>query len=411
MKKLLNYKTTEYKSKEFNALEKLFYWASGADIQILERCSYSDNVKQFCLGGIILATGVLAGLAGGYAFYTIFSEPKTMVELNEELDTSMLILSSLFGIVWGYIILNLDRYIVSSTGKGDGTDKITWREFKNAIPRLILGSIIALTISNPLEIRMLQSEINAELRLRQDSYLADLREQVDNRYMDILGRLEIERSRIDSLRSGSQGKADELQDRYIAEMERPGNRGEGPIAKRIKAEKIAAEKRTKEYQSKVLSIEERIKKKESAREQERESKVDQAKALDGLAERIRIAHEKYPDISLFITLLFLALELTPIFFKLMIIRSPYDYLEQNVHRIIKAREAIEFRPEYYKVGEDADGVQIDYTKYYVPDQLIQEQFSIIEKQKTLTEHIIKKWSEEEAKKIDDNIDDYIEKPK
>ena len=53
-----------------------FFWkAAGGDRYLLERSTYSDQVKYFCLGGIVIATGVLAGLAGGYAIYTIF-EPK-----------------------------------------------------------------------------------------------------------------------------------------------------------------------------------------------------------------------------------------------------------------------------------------------------------------------------------------------
>ena len=37
-----------------------------------------------------------------------------------------------------------------------------------------------------------------------------------------------------------------------------------------------------------------------------------------------------PWIIIFITLLFMAIELTPIFFKMMLIKSPYDYLEDNI---------------------------------------------------------------------------------
>lgn len=51
---------------------RLFWRAAGGDRFILERSTYSDQVKYMCLGGIIVATGVMAGIAGGYAFYTIF---------------------------------------------------------------------------------------------------------------------------------------------------------------------------------------------------------------------------------------------------------------------------------------------------------------------------------------------------
>ncbi len=46
-----------------------FFWrCAGADKYLLERATYTDQVKYMCLGGIVMATGVLAGIAGGYAF-------------------------------------------------------------------------------------------------------------------------------------------------------------------------------------------------------------------------------------------------------------------------------------------------------------------------------------------------------
>ena len=62
-----------YQSPESTWLMRQFWKAAGADRYLLERSTYSDQIKYFCLGGIVVATGVLAGLAGGYAIYTIFS--------------------------------------------------------------------------------------------------------------------------------------------------------------------------------------------------------------------------------------------------------------------------------------------------------------------------------------------------
>ena len=151
-----------------------FLWnCAGGDRYLLERSTYSDQIKYMCLGGIVFATGAMAGLAGGYAFYTIFS-PKTADVLNKTasvienpnyipINIPTVLMSIVFGCIWGLIIFNIDRFIVTSTGKGDGTEEITWKEFKTAIPRIIMGIIIAITISKPIEIRMFQTEINVEL--------------------------------------------------------------------------------------------------------------------------------------------------------------------------------------------------------------------------------------------------------
>ena len=124
----------------------LFWKAAGGDEYILRRSTYSDQVKYMCLGGIIVATGLMAAIAGGYAFYTIFEPKGSALETGTDVTTA--IQSVFFGIAWGLMIFNLDRFIVSSTGKGDGTEAITWEEFKGAIPRIVMGSIIALTISS-----------------------------------------------------------------------------------------------------------------------------------------------------------------------------------------------------------------------------------------------------------------------
>ena len=166
-----------YVTPKAGPVMRMLWKAAGGDRYILERATYSDQVKYACLGGIIFATGGIAALAGGYAFYTIFS-PKTADVLDKTkmvMDNSSyvpthiptMIISIILGLIWGLIIFNIDRFIVTSTGKGDGTEAITWDEFKSAIPRIIMGTIIAFTISKPIEIRMFKSEIDYEIKIEQ----------------------------------------------------------------------------------------------------------------------------------------------------------------------------------------------------------------------------------------------------
>ena len=129
---------------------RLFWQAAGGDRFILERATYSDQIKYFCLGGVIIATGVMAGLAGGYAFYTIFSPRGYAMEVTD-FSLSTTLLSVVFGILWGLMIFNIDRFIVTSTGKGDGTEAITWKEFKGAIPGLLWGPLSPLPFRNRLK--------------------------------------------------------------------------------------------------------------------------------------------------------------------------------------------------------------------------------------------------------------------
>ena len=74
----------------------------------------------------------------------------------------------------------MDRFIVSSTGKGDGTDRITFKEFSQAIPRIIIALILGIAISSPLEVRILKTEIDATLQKVQEDYKMELDLQTDS---------------------------------------------------------------------------------------------------------------------------------------------------------------------------------------------------------------------------------------
>ncbi len=110
------------------SLQRFLWWCAGAQIEILEKYP-TEWGKYFGIGGTIVFTALMASFAGGYAFYTAFH------------DTA---LACFFGVFWGALIFNLDRYIVSSIGKGDGTAKITREEFQNSLNELIKLKIIVL---------------------------------------------------------------------------------------------------------------------------------------------------------------------------------------------------------------------------------------------------------------------------
>jgi hypothetical protein len=126
-----------------NYITKFLWWSAGANIEVLEKCP-TEHPKYFGVGGTIVFTALMASFAGGYAFFTAFKSP---------------LLSVFFGIFWGLLIFNLDRYIVSTIGKGDGTQKITLEEWKIAAPRLIMAILLGFVIATPLELKIFEKEI------------------------------------------------------------------------------------------------------------------------------------------------------------------------------------------------------------------------------------------------------------
>ena len=393
-----------YTTPKAGAIMRFLWKAAGGDRYILERATYSDQIKYMCLGGIVFATGAMAGLAGGYAFYTIFS-PKGSA-LEDSIHYPTVALSFVFGIIWGLMIFNIDRFIVTSTGKGDGTEKITWEEFNSAIPRIIMGAIIAITISKPIEIRMFQTEINIKLKEKQIEQQTAYIEKTKKNFQIELDRNSKDLAKYEQEIQDKIARHKFLESQYIEEA-RIITVGPRALALKAQMDKVDEEIRKDKQNTEYLKL---IKDKEDIETRLNNALKESQKTadgLDGLLERIKLAHEVAGFwITLFITLLFLAIELTPIFFKLMLNKTPYDYLAENRDDLIRAENGIEVRYDYYK---DKEGVERHLVINHEAEKMIFEKMKVTEIQKELTEYAIAKYKEKEKEKIDANLDEYIKK--
>lgn len=397
-----------------------FLWkAAGGDRYLLERATYSDQIKYMCLGGIVFATGAMAGLAGGYAFYTIFSpksadvldETKTLVTNATYIPTDIptVILSVIFGIIWGLIIFNIDRFIVTSTGKGDGTEAITWEEFKGAIPRILMGAIIALTISKPVEIRMFKTEIDLAVQKQQTKEkevgIIQANDNYEKKVADTKGKLGKIQNDIDQKEAAIADLRVEIAKEITGKNK--NGAGYGPRATELERQVNILEAQLKELKNTpayVAALTD-MRKFEVDKNNDITDAEQKAATLDGLLIRIQKAHEIAGFwISLFITLLFMAIELTPVFFKLMLIKTPYDYLAENRDELIKAENGIEVRYDHYK---DKAGQERHLIINHEADRLVYEKMKVTEIQKELTDYAIEQYKAREKKKIDENLDDYI----
>lgn len=409
-------KNSYYESPKAGRLMKLFWKAAGADQYILERSTYSDQIKYFCLGGIVVATGVMAGLAGGYAFYTIFA-PKDPVTGDLVFSKSDLISSSIFGIIWGLIIFNIDRFIVTSTGKGDGTEEITKQELRSALPRMFMGIVIALTISKPIEIRMFQTEIQTRLTEIKEDKKKDNAEKVENRFIKKLENKDAEITKIEYEVKQSQNKYDELE-KDINSLQTgtgkysgtPCTRGENcPTHSQLYQSKKSAKR---DFDALSKSTESDLKRLKRERKQIIDNKEKELKNLDinaeglnGLALRIRLAEEVAgPWISWFITLLFMVIELTPIFFKMMLIKGPYDYMDENIKDLARAEAGIEIEYDFYK---DKEGMEKHRVTNHGAELKRKERLALIKVQEELNEKIIQAWKKQKEKDIEENPGKYI----
>jgi hypothetical protein len=293
-------------------LQRFFIFCSGADTDILKDCSSGENTKYAGIGATVFFTAVMATIAGAYALFTVFDTMFTAI---------------FFGMIWGLLIFNLDRFIVSTLKKSDSF----FDELIQASPRILLAIIIAIVISKPLEMKIFEKEINQVLLEEKNELTLQNKDQLALQFTPAAEAL---KSDIETLKQEiitKEAEVNALYEVYISEAEgRAGTEllGKGPVykEKRDKHDAALAELQSlKETNTnKIGTIESQI----GTIATDYQTKIAETQPIidgfDGLMARIN-ALGKLPWLpSFFIFLLFLAIETSPIIAKLLSPKGAYD---------------------------------------------------------------------------------------
>lgn len=310
-------------------ITRFFWFCSGANFSLLKRSPTESN-KYLGIGATVFFTGILASLAAGYALFTVFQSVWPAI---------------FFGILWGLMIFNLDRFIVSSMRKKEKS----WSEWKLAIPRLILAVLLALVISKPLELKIFEREINRKIDERRIEFITESKLNLAKGFPEIQ---ELE-TRIESLKaevSAFTSYRDQLQREYDAERfgdktsSTSGIVGLGTNAKKkenqLDAAQVNLDELRSQNQTRIDTLEAQIREFISLRQVEFEKQQPGIEGFDGLAARMEALDALTRDseamamTNVFIMLLFIAIETAPIFVKLISPRGPYDeYLELHEDKV------------------------------------------------------------------------------
>ena len=408
----------KYNNNPVSKFTKFLWWSAGADKQLLLQSPMADRVKFAGIGGIVFCTGLIAAVSGGYAFYTIFS-PKGEAVNSDPADLPSIIGSLVFGLIWGLIILNMDRFIVSSTGKGDGSDSISLKEFGQAIPRIIIAIILGFAISAPIEVRILKTEIDAELQNKQDDYLIDLNLKTDsittlqmqNKKLD-LAKVETEVNEIEQVFEKQRIEILDARKRLedeIAGRIGSGKAGEGPAAKaqkeNLNKQEFELLEKKKAKEPTVLALNQRGKRLtqeideiDKGRDEKYKKNQIVAHQLDGLMERIHISHEIGGMVPWLIFLVLLSIETGPIFFKMMMNKGVYDYLVDNNKKRIQAYNGIIVSNEIV-AGKDG-ALHAEKVDYLELDQEIKTKAEHLVENQKLKSKVIQNYAASKSKDID-----------
>jgi len=313
-------------------LKDFFLFCSGVNLSILKRTPTEIN-KYVGIGATIFFTGIFAAFAGGYALSTVFDSYWMIAPI---------------AMLWGLMIFNLDRFIVSTMKKKGSFG----RDFISAMPRLILAILISIVIAKPLELKIFESEINAELvKMEQENYKQQ-DDLVKNRYTANLDSIKSEVALLKKEITDKKLKRDALTLAAIQEADGTGGsmrRNLGPI---YKTKQAAADIAQEELDAVVGSNSALIQSKQNKIAQLESSQSQDISILkrvimSGFAARIEglgraSARSNAISIaSIFIMLLFIAVETAPVITKLMLERSPYDFmLDKHEHLFEMNHKAI-----------------------------------------------------------------------
>ncbi|TYA53077.1 DUF4407 domain-containing protein [Formosa maritima] len=306
-------------------LKKFFILCSGSDSDILDTCSNGEQNKYAGIGATVFFTAIMAFIASSYALYTVFDNPFIAIG---------------FGLIWGLLIFNLDRFIVSTIKKRNQfLDEVI-----QAFPRIILAIIIAIVISKPLELKIFEKEINQVLLEQKNDLTLANKEQIAKQFNPNINSLDNDIIALQQQITTKEAEVNALYNSYISEAEGTAGTkllGKGPVykEKRDKHDAALAElnQLKAENKEKIASIESQIVNLNNSLNSEIETTQPIIDGFDGLMARVN-ALNKLPWLpSLFIFLLFLAIETSPIFAKILSPKSEYDFKLEDAESALNTR--------------------------------------------------------------------------
>lgn len=139
---------------------------AGANREVL-RAAPKERGKQIAMGAVLVSTAGLAAVSASYALNLALHLPWPIAVLG--------------GVVWGLVILNLDRWLVVSSPRL--TSKLG--TLVMALPRVALAVLIGAVVSTPLTLAVFSAEIGSEVR-----EMAAEQEDAFTRQMDADSRYE-----------------------------------------------------------------------------------------------------------------------------------------------------------------------------------------------------------------------------
>ena len=352
------------------------WWCAGAHQKLLKQFP-SEHSKYSGLGAVLLATFVLATLSAGYAIYTVFGNWLWTIG---------------FAIIWGLIIFNFDRFLVSTMRKYGVSRR---KQIMMAIPRLALALLIGVVIARPLEMKIFDKEINVKMNenLHKKIQLNDSLLAMEHKNQPA----ETERQRLLGRKLGIEDTLHNLQTAYLQEADGTGGSMQRGIENITRLKQDAFNQARNQFSPELLSLDQNIKYQDSIINTSKASMEDKRKEFEktaianmGFLERNKALSDLSQQeasvfwASLLISLLIILIEIGPVLSKLIMPLGPYD--------IALAKE------ELLNMANEEGEIRKDKNERFEKRRVYRE------KQKEMSDLLAEKLTQLQQKNIDKELD-------
>lgn len=170
----------------------LFIYLSGADPKILRLCGdleFSEKNKYFGYGISVLLPASLGGISCWFALQTVTDSKITCLSV---------------GLLWFFIILSIDRFLISTLYKSEHNSNNGF--YISIFFRLIFAIIVGLTISHPLIMLYFNSSIQEEIETYhkndyQQKYNLFIKteSEIKKKYQEIKNNLDIKKDCVERI--------------------------------------------------------------------------------------------------------------------------------------------------------------------------------------------------------------------
>jgi hypothetical protein len=294
-------------------MKRIIYTAAGTDPQLIKHCPEHEKRRNFHIGLLVLLVSCLSFISVSFATHKIID----FKIFNSIFDSYLnAFVSIAIGTFWFLIVFNLYRACLTISGIGDGTSKITKNEVVNAIPQLLLATILSCCLAVPLNILLLDQEID------KGATISDIDRLIEREEMAI------------------QSHHQEIIDSYMdGEFKKTFSRPEQKLLAELKA-----------FQTDVI--------------------IKKSTNFIGILEKV---FSQFPFLTILIFIVSFHLYIVPIFLRMLWVKGVYEYLVELQNRLALEKHGI--YENYYKVVFQGEHLS---DKFLIPERIIKSRKLIIE---------------------------------